>query len=431
VLIENAWELSGIPATLVLHPGLYHKFIHHTKHFNMKKLQFLMIGLVAMLCAVSGQTQDSGIQFHQGNWSEALASAEKENKLIFVDCFTDWCGPCKWMAANVMTDPDLGKFFNEHFINVGIDMEKGEGLDLAKKYNIRAYPTLMFLNAKGELVHKVVGARQIPDFLAMGQMVANGIEPISKLEAQFATGEYDREWLYQYLIRLSDAGSYDSLVTSEFEQYMNGAELLSVDSWDIFKRIYRRTDSPQFLYVLNHLTEFEEKFGKKDVNLKLHQCYSGAIWKVLRDKDFTTYESMRKDFSRLHLEDMDAQLAQMDIQRYKVELEPVKYHKKAAQLADKYLQDNSMILNNLAWEFYEASQDKKMLAKAVKWAERSIELEKGYPNMDTYGFLLFKTGQDQKAQEVLAEAIELAKAEGTDYSATENDLKEWLERIKE
>jgi tetratricopeptide (TPR) repeat protein len=140
---------------------------------------------------------------------------------------------------------------------------------------------------------------------------------------------------------------------------------------------------------------------------------------------------MRKDFSRLHLEDMDAQLAQMDLQRYKVELEPVKYHKKAAQLADKYLQDNPMILNNLAWEFYESSQDEKLLAKAVKWAERSIELEKSYPNMDTYGFLLFKTGQDQKAQEVLAEAIELAKAEGMDYSATENDLKEWLERIKE
>lgn len=397
----------------------------------MKRLQFLMIGFMAMLCALPGQAQDQGIQFHHGNWNSALASAEKEDKLIFVDCFTDWCGPCKWMAANVMTDPALGKFFNDNFINVGMDMEKGEGPDLAKKYKINFFPTLLFLNAKVELVHKVVGVRQIPDFLKMGQTVANGIEPISKLEAQFATGEYDREWLYKYLVRLSDAGAYDSLVTSEFEQYMQGEELLSADCWDVFKRIYRRTDSPQFLYVLNHLTQFEEQFGKKEVNMKLHQCYSGAVWRILNDKDFDGYEDLRKSFSRLHLEDMDAQLAQMDIQRYRKELEPAKFQKKAAQLADKYLQDDPMTLNNLAWEIYEASNDEKMLNKALGWAKRSTEIEKNYPNMDTYGFLLFKTGHSDKAQEVLAEAIEIAKVNGDDYAATENDLKEWLERIKE
>lgn len=391
-----------------------------------------MIGLMAMLYVIPGFAQEKteGIQFHEGSWSEALASAEKENKLVFVDCFTDWCGPCKWMAANVMTDPELGKFFNEHFINVGMDMEKGEGPDLAKKYQINAYPTLMFVTAKGDLVDKTIGALQIPEFLEMGRSVDNGVESISKMQAQFARGEYDREWLYKYLVRLSNAGSYDSLATLEFEQYMQGPDMLAEDSWDIFKRIYNRTDSPQFLYVLDHLDDFENKFGEKDVNQKLHQAYSGGIWKALQEKDYDEYEKLRKYFSRLHLKNLDSQLAIMEMQRYRQELEPAQFHKKAARLADKYWQDNAMLLNNLAWEFYEDSDDPKLLKKAVRWAERSIELERMYFNMDTYGFLLFKVGQNAKAQEVLAEAIELAKANGDDYSATESDLAEWLERIK-
>jgi thiol-disulfide isomerase/thioredoxin len=390
-----------------------------------------MIGLVAMLFSVSGRAQDQGIEFEHGSWSEALASAKAQDKLVFVDCFTDWCGPCKWMAANVMTDPEIGKLFNENFINVGMDMEKGEGIELAKKYQISAYPSLLFVDGDGELVSKAIGAKPIPDFLAMGEEAASGkIEPLGKLQRKFATGEYDREWLYNYLVRLSDAGIYDSLATEEFKQYMNNEGLLAADSWDVFKRIYRRTDTPQFLYVKDNLSKFEEKFGKEDVNQKLAQNYTGLLWQTLRNKDYDAYEKVRKDMTKLHLDNIDMILAQSDLQRYELELSPEKFRKKAASIVDKYFQDDAMMLNNVAWKFYESEHDAKLLAKALGWAERSVELEKMYANMDTYGFLLFKNGQAEKAREVLAEAIELAKASGEDYSATENDLKEWNERMR-
>jgi hypothetical protein len=348
-----------------------------------------------------------------------------------VDCFTDWCGPCKWMAANVMTDPGIGKLFNDNFINVGVDMEKGEGIELAKKYEINAYPTLLFVDGDGELVSKAIGAKPIPEFLAMGEEASSGkIVPLGKLQAKFASGEYDREWLYNYLVRISEAGIYDSLATEEFKPYMAGANLLAADSWDIFTRIYRRADTPEFIYVRDNLAQFEEKFGKDEVNNKLAQNYSGAMWGALNEKDYDEFKTLRKGLSGLHLDKIDGMLAQMDLMKYKQELEPEAYRKKAAGIADKYLQDDAMLLNNLAWEFYEAEQDAKLLARALKWAERSVEIEKDYPNLDTYGFLLFKNGQKAKAQEVLAEAIDIAKATGQDYSATENDLKEWLERLK-
>lgn len=65
-----------------------------------------------------------GIQFTQLEWKKILNKASKDEKLIFIDCYTTWCGPCKLMAKNVFTDSEVGHFFNEHFINVKLDMEK-------------------------------------------------------------------------------------------------------------------------------------------------------------------------------------------------------------------------------------------------------------------------------------------------------------------
>ena len=71
-----------------------------------------------------------GIVFFKGTWQQALEQARKENKLIFMDCYTSWCGPCKMLAKEVFTDPEVAAFFNEKFVNVKVDMEKGEGMEL-------------------------------------------------------------------------------------------------------------------------------------------------------------------------------------------------------------------------------------------------------------------------------------------------------------
>jgi len=63
-----------------------------------------------------------GIEFFHGDWKDALAKAESEGKMLFVDAYTTWCGPCKKMASVVFPDPKVGAFFNEQFINIKIDI---------------------------------------------------------------------------------------------------------------------------------------------------------------------------------------------------------------------------------------------------------------------------------------------------------------------
>lgn len=128
----------------------------------MKKL--LLIVSVLCLSATVGFSQ--GINFEEGTWSEVVAKAKAANKPIFVDLYATWCGPCKVMAKNVFTDKAVGDKFNASFVNYKTDAEKGEGIDLAKKFNIKGYPTFIFVDPSNEKeIYRVMGAMSAPDFI--------------------------------------------------------------------------------------------------------------------------------------------------------------------------------------------------------------------------------------------------------------------------
>ncbi len=132
--------------------------------------------LVLVLGVMAGPVfaQKAGIKFEQGSWKSILAKAKAENKLIFLDAYTSWCGPCKAMQARVFPEKTLGDFFNVNFVNAKIDMEQGEGPALAEKYPIQGYPTLLFIDPNnGKIVSQVLGYQTTEQLLQLG-MKANG-----------------------------------------------------------------------------------------------------------------------------------------------------------------------------------------------------------------------------------------------------------------
>lgn len=97
-------------------------------------------------------TIETGIHFIEEDWSQALKAAQTENKLVFIDIYATWCGPCKMLKQYTFTDSSVGEFFNKNFINVSIDGEKGVGPKLARQYSIEGYPTLIVTDATGKPV---------------------------------------------------------------------------------------------------------------------------------------------------------------------------------------------------------------------------------------------------------------------------------------
>jgi thioredoxin-related protein len=100
---------------------------------------------------------DSGIVFEHGRYTQARKLARETNKTIFIDSYTQWCGPCKKMASQVFTDSEVGNYFNKNFINVKMDMEESEGILFGRRYSVNFYPTLLFVKPSGELIKKEVG----------------------------------------------------------------------------------------------------------------------------------------------------------------------------------------------------------------------------------------------------------------------------------
>ncbi|HLV41831.1 MAG TPA: DUF255 domain-containing protein [Brumimicrobium sp.] len=101
---------------------------------------------------------EPGINFETLSFEEAIQKAKKENKLIFLDAYAVWCGPCKMMDRTTFKSEEVGKVFNKNFINIKIDMEKGEGPALARRFQVRAYPTMMLINGEGKVEKRILGA---------------------------------------------------------------------------------------------------------------------------------------------------------------------------------------------------------------------------------------------------------------------------------
>jgi len=107
----------------------------------MKKQIITIVTLLFSLLAFS-----QGIQFEHGTWKEVPQKAQQTDKPIFIDVYTSWCGPCKMMSQNVFPLVEVGKAYNVNFICYQVDAEKGDGIEISKKYGVRAFPTYLFLN---------------------------------------------------------------------------------------------------------------------------------------------------------------------------------------------------------------------------------------------------------------------------------------------
>lgn len=100
---------------------------------------------------------DKGIVFIEQDWDKALKQAKTEKKLVFLDIYATWCGPCKLLKKNTFTDEKAAAFFNKNFVNVSVDGEKGVGPQLAQKFSIQAYPSLIVADAEGNPVLYTMG----------------------------------------------------------------------------------------------------------------------------------------------------------------------------------------------------------------------------------------------------------------------------------
>lgn len=149
----------------------------------MKKLIWLLTVLIVGFSTATTQgvpfgdstpaskADATGIQFTDAAWKDILKKAKAENKVIFLDAYASWCGPCKVLQKKVFTQKAVGDLYNARFINVKMDMEKGEGPALSQLYPLEAYPTMLYIDSDGRVLKKIIGLHTPEDLIAIGKSV--------------------------------------------------------------------------------------------------------------------------------------------------------------------------------------------------------------------------------------------------------------------
>lgn len=232
------------------------------------KKVFLLFILTLLMVEVPLRAQ--GITFFHGTWDETLAKAKAENKLVFVDFYTQWCGPCFNMAQTVFVLPEVGAFYNANFISAKIDAENGEGVELAKKYGVRSYPTYVFVDpATGEAVHRSSSRQEKEQFIATAKAALTPTQRSFYLVEEYNKGNREPQLLIDYIRyhhsiyqRKAVADAFDALIAG-------GAKLTDKNVWDLFVEVISGMDNKYVQQVSKDYALFCQTFGKEAVDAKL------------------------------------------------------------------------------------------------------------------------------------------------------------------
>ena len=138
----------------------------------MKIKHFLLLtGIVFFFSSYTETPIKKGIDFYKGSFEDALAQAQKENKAVFIDFYTTWCGQCKILKRTSFKDADVGDYYNKNFINVAIDAESKEGVRIARYYGVSSYPTLVIADYNGRKITSTTGVKKPYILINFGRRV--------------------------------------------------------------------------------------------------------------------------------------------------------------------------------------------------------------------------------------------------------------------
>ena len=435
----------------------------------MKRFYLSLICLIVSVLAIN-QTFSQGINFRQDDWQNVLVQAKAQKKLIFVDIYTAWCGPCKEMDKKTFTEASVGDKFNARFINYKVDAEKGFGITLAKRYNVTSYPTCLFVDPSENLIYKQEGLLRAPDLVKEADMVLNNqanAKPLYALDKLYENGRRDTEFLNEYIAVRS---LYDRIDNRDLvEEYVKSLTPIQYSADKTLRIIVNngfRIDGKAFDLLLKFREKAESLFegGVEKVNRAFSQSINEVFDVALKNKNQAMFDKAltanlkalpntadrvndkNKLAFYLAMKDVNkfSEAAEQYLDQYVMFVQIESIRKQDLWEYEKIMQNyklgirdsvgagaalyqnlkvnakNTMArltsaeLNEVVKAFYDQVEDKAKLKKATEWAKRSLELVESPDAYHSYAQLVLKLGDKQMAMDIEQKAYDIAIREKLD-----------------
>lgn len=316
------------------------------------------------------------IQFTDGTWNEILQMAKKENKPIFVDCYTVWCGPCKMMAKDVFTDSKVAEYYNANFINYKSDMEKGEGIELKNKFGINAYPTFLYIDKNGNVINRIVGSMPANEFIEKSKsgMSEKGV---AAMQERYTKGERSESFLKEYLKVLEEAYLQKDArkVTEELFKTTDLSLLKSEEYFNLYEKYIDSPDSEIFKYIYSNKNEFYKLYPKERIDKKFTMVWGNGSRTFVKKIDGAVqfdskgYEQYLKRMKKEKVKDLEEITFNADL----FNADQMGKWKEYVELADARIKkikiENvpDIMLYNWGLRIDQNCKDKQLREKAAGW----------------------------------------------------------------
>ncbi len=324
----------------------------------MKNLIFSLI----LTILVSGCANDQPYPWNKEVPFQSVLD-KANGQLVLLDFFTTWCGPCKMMDENTFTDSKVKSFANKNLVSMKIDAEKGEGIELAERYNIRGYPTFVFVNGQGEEVDRVVGYREPDNFLSELERIQSGKNTLPVLLEEFQLNPTSFNTLFKLAKKYQNMDDLGSA-----KRMANAILAANVDS----------AGTAAFLTI-----------------------YYGA--KVTRDPNPLIAYADENPESDYAAEALEEALWLVRIKREDTDLEANLF----LRVINSMKEPNPSMMNSFAWRMSELEMNLDMALEKITWAIYYEPNEKRkHMFIDTKAEVLFKMGRVDDAISEVEKCIE-------------------------
>ena len=244
--------------------------------------------LLTLAIAITAMAQGVVFEPEGTTLEQASAKAKAENKLIFLDCYTQWCGPCKKMTKEVFPQEKVGAYMNPKFVSIKIDMEGTYGAPLAKKLQIQAYPTFVIFNADAQEISRFLGYHAADDFIKVVEE-KSADNASTALEQRWKAGDRDPQFLMEYLQTLTASYKGDE-ANAVAEAILEGKEETFAADSTLRMIFFRNINNPfakSFVYTAQHPEALSAAVGEMPVKMKIQNVLAGFQRQLINEADGT------------------------------------------------------------------------------------------------------------------------------------------------
>lgn len=385
--------------------------------------------------------QEKGVHFEHGlSWAAVQAKAKAENKYIFMDCFTTWCGPCKYMSNTVFPQEVMGNYFNDKFISVKVQLDTtrndneevkswyADAHNIMTKYHVNAFPTFLIFAPDGRPVHRLVGGTEADAFISRTKESFDPDKQYYTLLAQYEQGKSDSGFLRKMALAALNAYDMQNAAQMADKYLATQQDWFTPTNIRFLDNFTRSSKDKGFAIFLNHPDKVDAAIGKGKANAKLKEIIlQENVYPAIFAKDAPApdWNALQTKLAAQYPQQAEEVIAEGQVMYYQEKNDWTNFQTSIVRFMQRYGQHASPEeLNSYAWTVFKNCPDMNCVAEALEWSRRSFKDKENPMFMDTYANILYKMGKKDDAIAWEQKAMNLAgEGEKKIYQETLDKMK--------